>query len=56
MKYLPTGSVGISWRVDEHTHRGISFNVVVSSVLLLVAFVFVLVEAERRFRASELSR
>jgi hypothetical protein len=52
VKYLPTGGVGLSWRVDEHTHRATSFNVVFFWMLLGVGFLLVAVEVGRRLRTN----
>lgn len=52
VKYLPTGRVGFSWRVDEHTHRATSFNVVCFWVLLGVGLLLTAIEVGRRLRTS----
>jgi uncharacterized membrane protein len=52
VRYLPTAGIAVSWRVDQHTHRGVSFNIVASWILLIVALILVLIYAVRRVQAS----
>jgi len=47
-KFLP--GFGVSWRVDEHTHRGIALNNTVFWVFLFAAGLFFLLEGIQRTR------
>ncbi len=51
VRYLPSGHFELAWRVDEHTIRGTSSNVIFSWMFLAIALILILVEVSRRIEA-----
>lgn len=51
-KLLPTSNFGISWRVDQSTHRGTSLNNVAFWCLLALAAGLLIVGVIQRARAA----
>jgi hypothetical protein len=52
VRVLPTFPLGISWRMDEYTHRAISLNTLVFWLLLLLAVALAAIEALRRLPSN----
>ena len=48
---VPSG-FAISWRVDQHTHRGVALSNVIFWALLIMVAVLILIELAHRWRGG----
>ncbi|MBZ5629475.1 MAG: hypothetical protein LAO06_11490 [Acidobacteriia bacterium] len=52
VKYFPILSYEISYRVNDHTHRGVSVNIIISWLLFAAAIVLALLYLLRRLQTT----